>query len=977
MSNSSYFLGIDIGSTTVKSLVLTKEGKILYSSYQRHYSKVKETLIKELNEVNEAFPDATFTLAITGSAGLGLAEKAGLPFVQEVAGTYLAVQQYYPQSDVVVELGGEDAKIIFLTGGTEERMNGTCAGGTGAFIDQMASLLDVSVDELDRLALDAKQIYPIASRCGVFAKSDIQPLLNQGTRKEDIAASIYYSVVGQTITGLAQGRKIEGHVLFLGGPLSFLKGLQDAFVKTLHLTKEEAIFPAEARLFVALGAALYAEKAGQAVTLKDLLSKLNSMDEGSSLKETAPLFKDETEYRKFVEEHDNVNVLYAPLTTYHGKAYLGIDAGSTTTKMVLLGEKHEILYSQYSLNHGSPLDSIKLQLTNLYAQMNKDTTIVSSAVIGYGEDLIRSAFNVGYGLVETLAHYKAAQYFAPDVDFVIDIGGQDIKCFKIRNHAIDSIVLNEACSSGCGSFLQTFASALGYSIQDFANLGLYAKHPVDLGSRCTVFMNSAVKQAQKDGASLADISAGLSASVIKNAIYKVIRFHSSDEVGKTVVCQGGTFLNDAVLRSFERELGHPVIRPKIAGLMGAFGAALYAEKKGEPAKPLISYEQLKNLSYSATAFVCKGCGGHCQETLVRFKDGRHFIAGNKCDKGAGQTKNDLGLDIYKYKYEKLYEEIQEPTQPRGTVGLPMALALVEQYPFWKTFFLKLNYKVVQSAKSSRDLYFLGQSTIASDTVCYPAKLMHGHIKDLESKGVDFIFYPSETYNFREAGGTNHFNCPVVAYYSELLNGNDPELKKKKIINPYLDIANEKTTLRTLLIALKPLGLKKQEIKEALDAAYEAERVYKANILAEGQRIILEARKRGMPILVLAGRPYHIDPEINHAIPNLATSLGFALVSEDVVSALYEGNPKLDVLNQWSYHARLYKAASYVATQKDMELVQLVSFGCGIDALTSDEVRKILESHDKLYTMLKIDEVSSLGTARIRLRSLKAAMEEKR
>jgi predicted CoA-substrate-specific enzyme activase len=970
-----YYLGVDIGSTTVKSVVIDSLGHVLYSTYQRHNAQVRETLLEELEDINRRFPNTSFALALTGSAGLGLAEEAQLPFVQEVAGTFLAVQRFYPQSDVVVELGGEDAKIIFLTGGTEERMNGTCAGGTGAFIDQMASLLNVSIDELDALSLQAKQVYPIASRCGVFAKSDIQPLLNQGARKEDIALSIYSSVVGQTISGLAQGREIKGNVLFLGGPLSFLKGLRGAFMSGLHLDKEHAIFPENGKIFVAIGAALYAEKTGQEVTLTTLIERLRGLKLHVSLGSSKPLFENEAEYRAFVEEHNNVNVAYGDLSHYEGKAYLGVDAGSTTTKMVLLSEKHEILFSQYASNQGSPLVSIQSQLSDLYARMGKNVTIVSSCVIGYGEDLIRSAFGIDYGLVETVAHYRAAKYFAPDVDFVMDIGGQDIKCFRIKNHAIDSIILNEACSSGCGSFLQTFASALGYSVQDFARLGLFARHPVELGSRCTVFMNSSVKQAQKDGASVADISAGLSASVIKNAIYKVIRFHSPDELGKTVVCQGGTFLNDAILRAFERELGHPVIRPSIAGLMGAFGAALYAEEKG-PSGHLISPDELAHLSYESKAFLCQGCGAHCQETLVRFANGRHFIAGNKCDKGAGVKKEDLGLNLYAYKYQKLYALPKSLPAPRGKVGLPVALALVEQLPFWVAFFESLNYQVVLSPHSSRTLYFEGAHTIASDTVCYPAKLMHGHINALEKAGVDFIFYPAESYNFNEEKGDNHFNCPVVAYYSELLNGNDPELMKKKIVNPYFDISEEKSTAKALYAALKEKGISKEEIKKSLQKAYEAQQAYRDDVFNEGQRILKIAKEKGRPVLVLAGRPYHIDPEINHAIPSLITSLGFALVSEDAVAPLYHGKLDVDVLNQWTYHSRLYQAAHYVAEQKNMALVQLVSFGCGIDAITSDEVRSILESHGKLYTMLKIDEISSLGAVRIRLRSLLAALEEK-
>jgi predicted CoA-substrate-specific enzyme activase len=973
--NQVLTLGIDIGSTTVKTAVLDSSHQVLFSSYTRHNAQVRNTLIAELKAVDQTFPKASFLLAITGSAGLGLAEEAKLPFVQEVVASSLMVKTFYPKTDVVIELGGEDAKILFLTGGKEERMNGTCAGGTGAFIDQMASLLHVSIDELDLLALQAHQIYPIASRCGVFAKSDIQPLLNQGARKDDVAASIYQAVVGQTVGGLAQGRKIEGTVLFLGGPLSFLKGLQKAFVTTLKLDPDHALFPKEAKIAMAMGASLYAEKTGKVYRLSEVLNQLETLTAPVTLKRGEPLFQDEEDYRHFQLAHQNVDVKEGDIATYEGDAYLGIDAGSTTTKMVLLSQNHEILYSQYCFNQGSPLDTIKTQLLDLYTRLNAKTKIVSSAVIGYGEDLIKSAFRIDYGLVETVAHFEAARYFAPNVDFVIDIGGQDIKCFKIKNGAIDSIILNEACSSGCGSFLQTFASALGYSVADFAALGLFAKHPVELGSRCTVFMNSAVKQAQKDGASLGDISAGLSASIIKNAIYKVIRFHSPEELGTTVVAQGGTFLNDAILRCFERELGHPVIRPKIAGLMGAFGAALYAEKKGA-GQGLLSQKELASLSYTSKAFLCQGCGAHCQETLVTFKDGHHFIAGNKCDKGAGLTKSHEDLDLYAYKYQRMRTSNLEIKDPVHTVGLPLGLINVEQYPFWEALFNALHYQVVLSPENNRARYYEGQCTIASDTVCYPAKLMHGELAELEKLPLDFIFYPSESYNLNEGKSLNHFNCPVVAYYSELLNGNDPALFQKKIVNPYFDISKPDSTYRALKEALKPFGAKGHDIKKALEIAYKAQQDYEKEIIQKGQEIIQSAREKHMPILVLAGRPYHIDPEINHAIPALITSLGFALVSEDAIAPLCEKMPPVDVLNQWTYHARLYAAADVVAKTPDMEFVQLVSFGCGIDAISADEARRILESQGRLYTMLKIDEVSSLGAVRIRLRSLIAAKEEK-
>jgi predicted CoA-substrate-specific enzyme activase len=969
-------LGVDIGSTTVKVVVLSPANEVLFSSYERHNAQVKSTLVNALSQVDQAFPGASFQLAITGSAGLGLAEDAHLPFVQEVAASSLALKTFYPQADVAVELGGEDAKILFLSGGREQRMNGTCAGGTGAFIDQMASLLHVSIDELDALSLQAKQVYPIASRCGVFAKSDIQPLLNQGARKDDIAASIYQAVVGQTLSGLAQGRKIEGTVLFLGGPLSFLKGLQKAFKETLHLDDAHALFPKEAKIFVAIGACLYARGSGAKEQLHSLIETLKNHVSPATLQRNPPLFTSHEEYEAFVEEHAKLDVKTRDITTYSGDAYLGIDAGSTTTKMVLLSKDHEILFSQYCPNAGNPLDAIKTQLLELYSQLGSQIHIVSSCVIGYGEDLIKSAFQIDYGLVETVAHFTAARYFAPSVNFVIDIGGQDIKCFFVKNGAIDSIVLNEACSSGCGSFLETFASSLGYSVADFAELGLFAKHPVELGSRCTVFMNSAVKQAQKDGAEIGDISAGLSASIIKNAIYKVIRFHSAEELGQTVVAQGGTFLNDAILRCFERELGHPVIRPKIAGLMGAFGAALYAEKKGA-GLGLIPFKELQALSYTSKAFLCQGCGAHCQETLVSFKDGHHFIAGNKCDKGAGVAKPDLGLDLYAYKVARMEKAPATLAHPKAKFGLPLCLANVEQYPFWEAFFQRLNIQVVLSPNSTRNLYYEGQCTIASDTVCYPAKLMHGHIAELEKLNLGAIFYPSESYNLNEKGSSNHFNCPVVAYYSELLNGNDPHLFAHKILNPYCDFSESDSLLHALVPILKPYGVKKSEIKAAINAGYLAQKAYQADIVAEGQRIIAKARELQRPIIVLAGRPYHIDPEINHAIPALITSLGFALVSEDAVAPLVGDIPTPHVLNQWTYHSRLYKAAYYVTKQPDMELVQLVSFGCGIDAITADEVRRILESQNKLYTLLKIDEVSNLGAIKIRLRSLKAADEEKR
>jgi predicted CoA-substrate-specific enzyme activase len=977
-SEETYTLGIDVGSTTVKTVVISPEGEILFEKYERHLSKVKEVACSQLALIDKKFGDKKFKVCLTGSAGLGLADKAHLPFVQEVQGAFLAVSKYYPKTDVVIELGGEDAKIIFLTGGLEERMNGSCAGGTGAFIDQMAALLNVDTKTLDEMSLKYQKIYPIASRCGVFAKSDIQPLLNQGAAREDVSMSIYRAVVDQTLSGLAQGREIKGNVLFLGGPLSFLKGLDKAFVDRLHLDSEHAAFPKDASVFMAIGAAIFAGRLKDVYSLKQIEKMIASANLSESIIYGKPLFKNEEEYRQFLKDHNDFQVKYAPLETYEGKAYLGIDAGSTTTKLVLLSENNEILFKSYDTNKGQPIDTIVRQLKEIYAKANSKLVIVSSSVTGYGENLIRSCLKVDYGLVETVAHYKAASFFEPDVDFIIDIGGQDIKCFRIKNHAIDSIMLNEACSSGCGSFIQTFANAMGTGVEDFAKLGLFAKHPVELGSRCTVFMNSSVKQAQKEGASLEDISAGLSSSIVKNAIYKVIRFRSADELGQKIVCQGGTFLNDAILRAFEMETGKKAIRPKIAGLMGAFGAALYAKEKGGNAS-LISKEELAAFSYKSVGTICQGCGAHCNLTIIRFNDKRTFISGNKCERGEGRAVKSDALDIYAYKYKRLLELKKTPLQPRGKVGLPLSLAMYEQLPFWDAFFVSLGFEVIVSDESSRDLYFKGQHTIPSDTVCYPAKLMHGHIESLLEKKADFIFYPSASYNLDEGHTDNHFNCPVVAYYGELLKKNNLALSQDNFLDPFIDLNEERKTVSSLHKALSKYRFSKHQIKKAMDEGYKALSSFHEDVFRKGKEIISEARAEHKQIIVLAGRPYHIDPEINHGVDKLLNSLDMAIVSEDVCARLAsekELEAREDVLNQWTYHARLYKAARYAASQKDMQLVQLVSFGCGVDAITTDEVRSICESNDKFYTQLKIDEISNLGAIKIRLRSLKAAIEEK-
>ena len=968
------FMGIDVGSTTVKVCVLSEALEILYTSYERHFARVKECVLGQLSVVAEKF-GGSFHVCITGSAGLGLAERSGIPFVQEVQAAFTAIRKYYPDADAAVELGGEDAKIIFITGGTEQRMNGSCAGGTGAFIDQMATLLNITAGEMDELSLKAEKVYPIASRCGVFAKSDIQPLLNQGAKKEDISASIFQAVVDQTVAGLAQGRRIKGKVLFLGGPLYFLQGLRKAFKDTLHLDDAHAVFPDNAPSFMAIGAALYAQNT-DAMALEEIVSRIQSAKGSDDIVTGEPLFQSREEYDAFVARHKASDLAFEDIKTYAGDAYLGIDSGSTTTKLVLITPDCKLLYQHYQSNNGQPLDIVLERLREIYALAGGRIRIAGAAATGYGEDLIKAALRADFGIVETVAHFKAAVYFNPKVDFIIDIGGQDIKCFKIKNGAIDNIMLNEACSSGCGSFIQTFARAMGMEIDEFSKLGLFAKHPVELGSRCTVFMNSSVKQAQKEGAGVEDISAGLSASIVKNAIYKVIRAKTPDELGENILVQGGTFLNDAVLRSFEIETGKQVVRPGIAGLMGAFGAALYAKENIRGESTVLSEAELKYFTYTSKSRVCGGCTSHCNVNVIGFSDGRKFISGNKCERGAGQKPHSQALDIYHYKYERLLQSVEGGEGRRGRVGLPLALGFYEQLPLWAGFFEACGFTVVLSEQSSRQLYFQGQHTVASDTVCYPAKLTHGHIESLLDKGVDFIFFPCESYNLDEHDSVNHYNCPVVAYYPELLKANNERLDEKNFVMPYLDLNDEKSTVRALHKALARFGLSPSLIRKGLSAGFSRLNAYYADIERKGDEIRAEAQREGKHIVVLAGRPYHIDPEINHGIGKLLTSLGVAVLSED--SVFQKGKQvRVNVLNQWTYHARLYRAAEYVSEHADMDLVQLVSFGCGIDAITTDEVRAILESRGKLYTQIKIDEINNLGVVKIRLRSMLAAVEEQK
>ncbi len=968
-------MGIDVGSTTVKVCVLSETYEILYTSYERHFARVKECVLNQLSVVEEKFGGGDFRICITGSAGLGLAERSGVGFVQEVQAAFTAIRRYYPDADAAVELGGEDAKIIFVTGGTEQRMNGSCAGGTGAFIDQMATLLNISVTEMDELSLKAEKVYPIASRCGVFAKSDIQPLLNQGARKEDISASIFQAVVDQTVAGLAQGRRIKGKVLFLGGPLYFLKGLRRAFKETLKLDDEHAVFPDNAPCFMSVGAALYAENV-DAMPLSEAVERIKNAKNSDDIVTGEPLFKDRAEYDAFVARHKASDLAFEDIRTYAGDAYLGIDSGSTTTKLVLITPDCKLLYEHYQSNNGQPLDIVLERLREICSLSEGRIRIAGAATTGYGEDLIKAAIKADFGIVETVAHFKAALYFNPKV-FIIDIGGQDIKCFKIKNGAIDNIMLNEACSSGCGSFIQTFAKAMGMEIDEFSRLGLFAKHPVELGSRCTVFMNSSVKQAQKEGAGVEDISAGLSSSIVKNAIYKVIRAKTPDELGSNILVQGGTFLNDAVLRSFEIETGKQVVRPGIAGLMGAFGAALYAKENVQGASTVITEDELKYFTYSSRSHICKGCTSHCNVNVIGFSDGRKFISGNKCEKGAGLKPHSDELDIYAYKYDRIRQcRSGAAGKKRGRVGLPLVLGFYEQLPLWSGFFEACGFEVVFSEKSSRQLYFRGQHTVASDTVCYPAKLAHGHIESLLDADVDFIFYPCESYNLDEHDSANHYNCPVVAYYPELLKANNERLTDENFVMPYIDLNDKKTTVRALHRTLKRYKLSRRLIKKGLKEGFARLEKFHQDVHEKGNEISAGAEKLGIPVIILAGRPYHVDPEINHGIGKLLTSLNIAVLSED--SVFFKGREVLvNVLNQWTYHARLYRAAEYATEHDNVNLVQLVSFGCGIDAITTDEVRSILESRGKLYTQIKIDEINNLGVVKIRLRSMLAAIEEQK
>ena len=967
-------VGLDIGSTTIKCVVLDDADKIVYSTYERHYSHILEKGQELLRRVAEQYlPGGRALLAISGSAGMGLADSCQVPFVQEVFATRVAANRLAPGTDCIIELGGEDAKILFLTHGTEVRMNGSCAGGTGAFIDQMATLLKMSADEMDKAAQGAQRTYTIASRCGVFAKSDIQPLINQGAQAGDIAASIYQAVVNQTIAGLAQGRPIEGKVLYLGGPLTFSSVLRQSFDNTLHL---KGTCPENSLLYVALGAAFYADQECDLNAVTDRLGRYSATATYVSL---PPLFATKQEYEEFHARHMKAAVPCVPFGAECGPVHIGIDSGSTTIKLAVIDQNDNILFTSYQPNLGNPIPLVRKVLTDLYKN-HPNLEIASVTTTGYGEELVKNAFHCDRGLVETVAHFTAAKHFMPNVDFIIDIGGQDMKCFKIEDGAISNIFLNEACSSGCGSFLQTFAQALGYDVKKFAALGLFADRPVDLGSRCTVFMNSSVKQAQKDGATIENISAGLSISVVKNALYKVIRASSPEELGRNIVVQGGTFYNEAVLRAFEKEMGVEVIRPDIAGLMGAYGAALFGKAHARPGarSTVLTLPELEAFTQKVNTVQCQGCGNHCQLTVNIFADGKRFISGNRCDKPVTGKATDEDLDLYAYKLGLLLDyKPQNLENSRGTIGLPLCLNMYELLPFWHTLFTRLGFTVKASPVSSRALYQEGQATIPSDTACFPAKLAHGHIAELVKMGVDAVFYPCMSYNVDEHLGDNHYNCPVVAYYPEVLAGNCHELAGTTFIYDYLNLARRKDFTRRFPAVLDKYfpGLPRKAVAAAIDAAYAEYARHMEQVRAKGAEIIARARAEGRHIIVLAGRPYHVDPEVNHGIDRLIVRHGAAVITEDSISDRVQKFPT-SVLNQWTYHSRLYAAAKYCTTQPDMDLVQLVSFGCGVDAITTDETREILQEGGKLYTQLKIDEITNLGAVNIRLRSLFAALEER-
>ncbi|WP_294367162.1 2-hydroxyacyl-CoA dehydratase [uncultured Clostridium sp.] len=979
-----YKLGIDVGSTTIKVVALDSYNKVIYNDYRRHFSNIKNTLIDSLEECFKKIGNFDLKITVTGSGGIGVAQWLQCDFQQEVIACTRAVEEFINKTDVVIELGGEDAKITYLKGGIDQRMNGTCAGGTGAFIDQMAILLNTDAQGLNILARDAENIYPIASRCGVFAKTDIQPLINEGAKKSDIAVSIFQAVVDQTISGLACGKPIRGKVTFLGGPLHFLDSLRERFIKTLNLKEGEYFVPENSEIYVALGAAILSEN-NEIISSKELIKKLNSISE-KEIEDNflEPLFKNDKEYFDFKKRHDSSVVPKSDLKTYKGNIFLGIDVGSTTTKAVVLGQNGELLYSSYNNNEGSPLNKTLEILKELYILINKDTRIAKAAVTGYGEGLIKAALGIDIGEIETICHFRGAKEFMPNVEFILDIGGQDMKALMIKDGVINNILLNEACSSGCGSFIEGFSKSLGISIDEFAKLAISSKRPVDLGSRCTVFMNSKVKQVQKEGVSVSDISAGLSYSVIKNALYKVIKIRNFDELGKNIIVQGGTFYNDGILRSFEKITGINVVRPEIAGLMGAYGAALISKEnhKENEISTIITRDKINDFTIETSCERCGICGNNCLLTINKFSETERYITGNRCERPLGEIAKKKNVpNLYKYKLKRIfsYKPLSKEEAIRGEIGIPRVLNMYENYPFWFTFLTKLKFKVVLSPISNKEIFKLGIETIPSESACYPAKISHGHIMYLINKGLKIIFYPCVPYEYKEdSGANNHYNCPMVTSYPDVIKNNIDDLKEKNIkyLSPFLSLHNKEKLYKRLYEIFEEFNVTKKEIIEAVDAAFNERENVVSDIRKKGEETLKYIEEHKMKGIVLSGRPYHIDPEINHGLTDIITSFNMAVLTEDSVAHLGNLERPIRVVDQWMYHTRLYRAAAFVKERTDLELIQLTSFGCGLDAVTSDQVAEILASRGKMYTLIKIDEGSNLGAVKIRIRSLKSAMEER-
>lgn len=979
-----YKLGIDVGSTTIKVVALDSYNKVIYNDYRRHFSDIKNTLIDSLEECFKKIGNFDLKITVTGSGGIGVAQWLQCDFQQEVIACTRAVEEFINKTDVVIELGGEDAKITYLKGGIDQRMNGTCAGGTGAFIDQMAILLNTDAQGLNILARDAENIYPIASRCGVFAKTDIQPLINEGAKKSDIAVSIFQAVVDQTISGLACGKPIRGKVTFLGGPLHFLDSLRERFIKTLNLKEGEYFAPENSEIYVALGAAILSEN-NEIISSKELIKKLNSISE-KEIEDNflEPLFKNDKEYFDFKKRHDSSVVPKSDLKTYKGNIFLGIDVGSTTTKAVVLGQNGELLYSSYNNNEGSPLNKTLEILKELYILINKDTRIAKATVTGYGEGLIKAALGIDIGEIETICHFRGAKEFMPNVEFILDIGGQDMKALMIKDGIINNILLNEACSSGCGSFIEGFSKSLGISIDEFAKLAISSKRPVDLGSRCTVFMNSKVKQVQKEGVSVSDISAGLSYSVIKNALYKVIKIRNFDELGKNIIVQGGTFYNDGILRSFEKITGINVVRPEIAGLMGAYGAALISKEnhKENEISTIITRDKINDFTIETSCERCGICGNNCLLTINKFSETEKYITGNRCERPLGEIAKKKNVpNLYKYKLKRIfsYKPLSKEEAIRGEIGIPRVLNMYENYPFWFTFLTKLKFKVVLSPISNKGIFKLGIETIPSESACYPAKISHGHIMYLINKGLKIIFYPCVPYEYKEdSGANNHYNCPMVTSYPDVIKNNIDDLKEKNIkyFSPFLSLHNKEKLYKRLYEIFEEFNVTKKEIIEALDAAFNERENVVSDIRKKGEETLKYIEEHKMKGIVLSGRPYHIDPEINHGLTDIITSFNMAVLTEDSVAHLGNLERPIRVVDQWMYHTRLYRAAAFVKERTDLELIQLTSFGCGLDAVTSDQVAEILASRGKMYTLIKIDEGSNLGAVKIRIRSLKSAMEER-